>query len=386
MSQSGQGEPVLSAEMGIWNSKPTSQDTVEMPSHASEPDAQKSDRGSHCIPKRDMRSDVESLSVGREAATNGPEVPDMTTSEGALTSALENTRSNDVQVDTVDSGVQGETGPQAAAQSDTHVMSVAVAKRPDQIKISDLQQIHAKRMENAREALRATEQKHLQSERHLRKKIAKLEKQVSRHKSELESQEQSQKQWQQELESAFGQKEHQYRTDIATLTQSLKLRDGELASMRRTHKATLRDLEGIKDKVFASQPMEGKSDNELKEQYRELCASVEYWVDNHFRDSGNLIDVIRLAPNSRQSKNIISCFLTKEDRKLAIEHPQLGLVILQAYVWRYLYGRLLAEEEMYPGLANIVKDYLKRIIKGMGDLKPAKGEIPPSGPEELLIP
>ncbi|KAJ9606960.1 hypothetical protein H2200_008971 [Cladophialophora chaetospira] len=162
---------------------------------------------------------------------------------------------------------------------------------------------------------------------------------------------------------------------VNKLLEKLKRRDQKIRELEKEKVALENALDKCKDQIIRMQPVQGVTDDQLRGQYEGLCDSIEYWVDNHFGDEEDILPKMLSSTNDQEpfeEANIVVRYLRQEDIDVIRHYGEVEIPMLQALVSRHFCFTLLGRARIFPGMDGDTEFWLREIMAGMSNLKPAK--------------
>ena len=211
----------------------------------------------------------------------------------------------------------------------------------------------------------------------------------------------------QDLESQLQQKDNEiaslgacvtavneeYHTNRQQLTMALEKskakiqrRESELAKAQAQINSLKADLEKCKERIFNMQPLQGMPETQLAELYKDLCQSIEVWVESCF---GDVNDAMLKIANAHSLEDVlfpVDVYLAPNEIDLTMDNPANDMIILASFVFRILYAYFFDVEWVDPAISYESNQLLSQILRAMSNLQPRKGKTMDAFLINMLIP
>jgi len=151
------------------------------------------------------------------------------------------------------------------------------------------------------------------------------------------------------------------------------LEDNNLKLQRQIRELSA-NLTESKDDLLRLQPASQVSDNEISEQYSNLCQQIAGWVDDQTEDPEFLEEYFKDLKTIDDLPEAVRSHLTSRQLKIAKQSPQCLPLLLQYLVNSYVRQHILADDIYLFALDCRNVALLKVIEQGMKLLEPKRGK------------
>ncbi|KIW19846.1 hypothetical protein PV08_00421 [Exophiala spinifera] len=154
--------------------------------------------------------------------------------------------------------------------------------------------------------------------------------------------------------------------------QKLRAAQLELARSQETILALNRSLEDCKERIFAIQPAQGMSDNQILDLYESMYEDIEEWADLYCGDVNNTIVSMAMAQMDDQENTWVWKLFSYEELECTNDNMSIDKSMLASFVFRILHDKVLKESCPMVRLDAASKSTLKSLSDSIARLQPAK--------------
>lgn len=150
----------------------------------------------------------------------------------------------------------------------------------------------------------------------------------------------------------------------------------ELAQSQKQIAFLNSNLEDCKERIFAIQPAQGMSDNQLLDLYKPICEGIEEWLHLY---CGDIVDTIVFMANAQaqeKSSSWVWLLFCEEELQNTLNHQPIDKAMLASFVFRIMHSQILRKSCPMAGLGVESEKILNTLTRSIAKIQPAKGELP----------
>lgn len=142
----------------------------------------------------------------------------------------------------------------------------------------------------------------------------------------------------------------QYERAVSERTLQLEKQSCEVVGAQAEISALRKDLEDCKGRIFAMQPVQGMTDTQLLDLYRDLCQNIEDCVETCFDDVDNALISMANAQQTESRGSLVLSHFVLSELEATVVHSSIDKPMLGSFIFRVLYDGILKEDLPVPGL------------------------------------